>query len=343
MQPKVLSSPVRLALVGAGIFARDAHVPSLLRLPDNFEIVAVYSRTAATASALAAMLPNSPQIHTDLNALLADQTIEAVDVMLPIDVMASTVAQALASGKHVISEKPIAPDLATGRQLLNAYRQSSTSHAQQVWMVGENWRYEAAFLQAADFVRNGAIGRPITCHIAHYAPVLPTSKYYHSAWRRSGNFPGGYILDGGIHQVASLRLIVGEVAAVSAILTQVNPDLQPADTISATLHFANGALGTYLASYAVGSPWPAYLHVVGEKGSLRVLRGEIEFTSEGKTQMIKCEGFDGVQKELAAFATAIREGSPHRNSAEEALRDLAVVEAMLHAAESGQRVAVSQQ
>ncbi len=342
MQPKNLSSPVRLALIGAGIFARDAHVPSLLRLPDSFEIVAVYSRTATTASALAETLPNSPKIYTDLTALLADPMIEAVDIMLPIDVMASAVAQALASGKHVISEKPLAPDLATGRQLLDAYAQRPDNQAQQVWMVGENWRYEAAFLQAADFVRDGAIGRPITCHVAHYAPVSPTSKYYNSAWRRSGSFPGGYILDGGIHQVASLRLIVGEVAEVSAIMTQVNPALQPADTISATLHFANGALGTYLASYAVGASWPAYLHIVGEKGSLRVLRGEIELTSQGKTQMIKCEGFDGVQKELAAFANAIRTGAPHRNSAEEALRDLAVVEAMLHAAESGQRVVVSQ-
>ncbi|MCX6050770.1 MAG: hypothetical protein NT075_37245, partial [Chloroflexi bacterium] len=80
----------------------------------------------------------------------------------------------------------------------------------------------------------------------------------------------------------------------------------------------------------------------GETGHLRVLRGEIELTSQGKTQMVKCEGFDGVQKELAAFATAILEGTPHRNSAQEALRDLAVVEAMLEAAENGQRVAVHQ-
>ncbi len=341
MQPKNPSSPVRLALIGAGIFARDAHAPSLLRLPDHFEIVAIYSRTAATASALAETLPNPAKIYTDLTALLADPQIEAVDILLPIDVMAVALAQALASGKHVISEKPIAPNVATGRQLLKTFAQRREQQPQQVWMVGENWRYEAAFLQAADFVRSGEIGRPITCHVAHYAPVSPTSKYYHSAWRRSGNFPGGYILDGGIHQVASLRLIVGEIAEVSAVVTQVNPHLLPADTISATLHFANGALGAYLASYAVGAPWPPYLHVVGEKGSLRVLRGEIELTSQGKTQTLKCDGFDGVQKELAAFAAAIREGTPHHNAPEEALRDLAVVEAMLHAAASGKRIVVS--
>ena len=245
---------------------RDAHLPSLLRLGDRFAVTAIYSRTAAAATALAQSLPSPVKIYTDLAALLADPDNEAVDVMLPIDVMPEAVAQALDSGKHVISEKPLAADVATGRRLLSHYGQRN----QQVWMVGENWRYEAAFLQAADLVRGGAIGRPITCHVAHYAPVLPTSKYYHSAWRRSGSFPGGYLLDGGIHQMAALRLIVGEIAEVSAMTTQRLPDLPPADTISATLHFANGALGTYLASYAVGAPWPAHLHVVGDKGSLRV-------------------------------------------------------------------------
>jgi len=337
MQDNVISPPVRLALIGAGIFAKDAHVPSLLRLPDCFEIVAIYSRTATSASALAQTIPHPVKIYTDLTALLADADIEAVDIVLPIDAMPAAVTQALASGKHVISEKPIAGDVATGRRLLETY----TRRDQQIWMVGENYRYEEAYLQAAALIRNGEIGRPITCHLMHYAPLSPNSKYYHSAWRRSGTFPGGYILDGGIHQVAALRLLLGEIASVSAVMTQVSPDMPPADTLSTTLRFANGVLGAYLASYAVGAPWPAQIHIVGEKGALRVVRGEIELTKQGSTQTIKYPAFDGVQKELAAFAAAIRTGAAHRNPPEEALRDLAVIEAMLQAAESGRTVDVA--
>lgn len=339
MQANHTSSPVRLAIIGAGIFARDAHVPSLLRLPELFEIVAVYSRTVASATALAQAISHPVKIYTDLAQLLADDEIEAVDIVLPIDVMPEVVTQALASGKHVLSEKPIAGDVSTGQRLLEAY----TRRKQQVWVVGENYRYEEAYLQAAALVRNGAIGRLVTCHLAHYAPILPSSKYYHSAWRRSGTFPGGYILDGGIHQVAILRMIIGEVAEVSAVLTQVLPDLPPADTISATLHFKNGTLGTYLASYAVGAPWPPHLHIVGDQGALRVLRGEIELTKQGTTQTLKYPAFDGVQKELAAFATSIRTGEPHRNPPEEALGDLAIIEAMLQAAASGRTTVVSGQ
>jgi predicted dehydrogenase len=146
-------------------------------------------------------------------------------------------------------------------------------------------------------------------------------------------------MDGGVHHAAALRLIVGEISEVNATIRQNSPDLPPADTLAATLTFANGAIGTYLATYATATPWPQYLYVGGSAGSLRVQRKEIELTRKGKTERIEKEGFDGVEKELLAFAASIRTHAPHRNSAGEALRDLAVVEAMLESAERGQPVA----
>ncbi len=337
MPSNTMPKPVRLALVGAGIFARDAHLPALLRQRDQFELVAVYSRTAANAEALAQAVPTPPHIYTDLTALWADPTIEAVDIVLPIGVMPAVVAQALTSGKHVISEKPIAPDVATAQQLIDIHARQPG----QVWMVAENWRYETAFVQAAALVQRGEIGRPVTCHLAVYAPVTPASKYYHSAWRRAGAFAGGPLLDGGVHHIAALRLIVGDIAAVGAMTAQVAPDAAQADTLSATLHFANGAVGTYLVSYAVGAGWPSYLHVVGESGALRVQRGEIEITRNGSVETINCAKFDGVDHELTAFAAAIQAGAPHHNTPAAALRDVAVIEALLRSAVQGQTVTIT--
>ncbi len=326
--------PVRIALVGAGIFVRDAHLPSLLRLPERFQIVAIYSRQEATAAALAQQIPYPVELYTDLAALLARDDIEAVDVALPIPVMPGVVARCLAAGKHVISEKPIAPDVAQGQALLAQRRQ----HPTPVWMVGENWRYEEAFLQAARLIREGAIGRPLTCHWAIYTPITANSKYYHTTWRRDSSFPGGFILDGGIHHVAALRLILGEIEEVTAALVQNSPALPPADTVSATLRFENGVLGAYLATYATGTPWPPLLHIAGELGCLRVQRREVEVVANGETRRLSCAGFNGVEVELAAFADAIRLGRGHRNPPEEALQDLAVMEAILRAAEAGRAV-----
>jgi predicted dehydrogenase len=326
--------PIRIALAGAGIFASDAHVPSLLRLRGEFELVAIYSRTETTAARLAGELPGPAAIYTDFAALLDNASVEALDIVLPIPAVPALLLAALASGKHILSEKPIAPDRATARTLLAAY----TQRDQQVWMVGENWRYESAIVQAAGLVRRGAIGAPLTCHAALYTPVLPGNKYFGSLWRESGEIPGGHLLDAGVHHIAALRMIVGEIAAVSATAKQLAPHLPPVDTISAHLHFANGAVGTYLASFAVGAPWPPYFYIVGEKGALRVQRGEIELTSNGATEIIQCPKFDGVEMELRAFAQAIRRQTPHTNTPEEADRDLAVIEALLKSAASGQTI-----
>jgi predicted dehydrogenase len=336
MQTNTPVAPVRLALVGAGIFMQDAHVPSLLRQRERFEIVAVYSRSEASAAKVAQQLPHPVRIFTDYGALLADPTIEAVDIALPIPVIGAYIAEALAAGKAVISEKPIAVDTATARRLLEIHR----THPGQPWMVGENWRYETAFVEAAAMIRSGQIGTPVTAHCALYTPVLPGSKYYGSVWRESGELPGGYLLDGGVHHVAALRMLVGEIQTVSASSKQVEPRLNPADTLAAQLRFANGAVGTYLVSYGVGVPWPPYFFVVGERGALCVQRGEVEVTVEGQTQRHTYPKYDGVENELIAFADAVRTGAPYANSPQEALCDLAVVEALLQAAEQGQVVTV---
>lgn len=327
-QAIVSQHPIRLALIGAGIFARDVHLPALQALGKTFSIVAVYSRSQAKAEALAEQLPEPAEASSDLPALLARDDIEAVDIVLPINAMPPVVEMALRAGKHVVNEKPVAPDLAVGRRLLAAYAE----HSGQVWMVAENWRYEDAFAQAAAIIRSGEIGRPLLCHWVVYNPINPDNKYYATPWRRSGDFPGGFVLDVGVHHVAVLRWLLGEIVGVSAMAHQMRADLPPADTLNATLRFESGVTGVYQATYALNAPWPPALHITGEAGSVRVHRQALEVTSGGTTRTVPVTPHQGVQRELAAFAAAVREGQIHRNSPQQALQDLAVVEAMLRSA-----------
>lgn len=332
------SQPIRLALLGTGLFARDAHLPALNALAGTFEVVAIYTRDPASRAAIEAarQVPGEVTLTDDLDGLLARDDIEAVDVVWPIQRVAEGVERALQAGKHVISEKPAATSVAEGRHLLEQY----AGHPGQVWMVAENWRYEPAFQQAAELIAGGALGRLLALDwIAHVA-MAPQNPYYGTAWRREGAFMGGYLLDGGVHHIAALRMVAGEIAAVSAAVTQHRPDLPPSDTLSAALEFENGALGVYGVTYASGSPWPPSLRVVGEAGALRVHHHAIEITGEdGHTRRIEIEGRSGIQNELAAFAAAIRHGTPHANTPAEGVQDVAVIEAIIRSAESGQRVA----
>lgn len=327
-----ISSPIRLALIGAGIFARDAHVPALQRLGERFEIVAVHSRTQASAAALAKQIGEatdaSVAVVPTLDELWARPDVEAVDIVLPIDAQAPVVAAALAAGKHVSSEKPIAPDSATARRLIALHAE----RPRQVWTVAENWRYEEAFVRAAALLADGAIGQPVACHWALYNALEPANRYYQTAWRRSGSFQGGFLLDGGVHYVAALRLLLGEIAEVTGVVRSVRPDLPPADTLAATLRFAGGAVGTLLVTFAAGSPWGTPLTITGTAGSLRVDRGRIELVRAGaEVEVIECGIYNGVERELAAFADAVRLGAPLRNTPAAGLEDLVVMERVLAA------------
>jgi predicted dehydrogenase len=335
----MISEPIRLGLIGAGLFARDTIVPVLNTLTADFQVAAVYSRTTESARKLVDLLPAPADVYTDRAQLLARDDIDAVYVVLPIHLLPEAVEAALAAGKHVISEKPIAPTVVAGRDLLVAY----AAHQDRVWMVAENYRYEDPFVKAAALIAAGRIGRPLLADWAIHVPFLPDNKYYQTVWRRNEAFPGGMLLDGGVHHVAGWRLVLGEIAAVNAIGAQQRADLPPLDTLSANFHFASGTIGSYSVTYAAGAPWYGNLQIVGVEGALVVARGEpLQLTVNGATELIPVEPFMGVRDEFAAFAGAIRTGAAHRNPPEEALRDVAVVEAMLQSAVKGRTITPAQ-
>lgn len=328
--------PVRLALVGAGIFMRDAHVPALQALSDQFEVVAVYSRTQASADRVAAAFDPPLDTYTDLDALLRRDDIEAVDITVPIPLIADTVKRALSAGKHVVSEKPMAESVAVGRDLLDFY----AAHRDRAWMVAENWRYNNTFLKAAELVRGRRIGQPVMCTWTEYVPMDEKNKYYHTPWRQVGGFQGGYIMDAGVHRMAVFRMLFGEVASVSAHVSRLREDLTPHDTISASLRFDNGALGAYAVTYVTGVPWPPMLEVVGDRAALRVGRNaQIDLADGERLVPVDLEPTLDINAELMAFARSVRTGEPHRNTPEEGLQDVALIEAMLRAAETGRAVA----
>ncbi len=324
---------LRVAMVGAGIFAREAHLPAWLGQSGRAQVVAVSARSHASARALADALPGPVDVELEYARLLARTDIDAVDLALPIDLQPRFVEQALAAGKHVLSEKPAAPDVETARRLA-ALAQTS----ERIWMVAENWRYESTFRRAAAEINKGAIGKPIAAGWLLSSAMNAQNKYYQTPWRRTGAFPGGFLLDGGVHHVAALRLLLGEVEAVQAWVTQARADLPPADTMTATLRFVSGALATYMVTFAAALNSQPPLEIMGAAGRLRIDRGFVEWTRDGETRVEEAPARDGVENEIAAFVDAVLLGAPHLNTPEEGVADVAVVQAMLQSAATGRAV-----
>jgi predicted dehydrogenase len=284
------------------------------------------------------MLPYPAEATDDLAALLGRADIDAFDLAVPIAAMPGLLERTLATGKHVFSEKPIAPDSDIGRSLIALHRHNRG----QVWMVGENWRLEPAFMRAARLVAGGAIGRPRVAQWTNFAALRPADRYYATAWRRSAANESGLILDGGVHHAAVLRMILGEAASVSAVTALQRPDLPPYDTVAATITFRSGVVGGYLVSYAYEAPWPSPLLVVGDAGAIKVDTRGLELTRNGETV---AETFSSahfaVEDEFRLFADAVRSGRLHHNPPEEALADVGLVEAIMLAARGGTRVVIA--
>jgi predicted dehydrogenase len=330
-------TPIRIAVLGSGIFARDAHLPALSALPDLFEVAAIYSRTAEKAKALAATLPRPADTTTDLPALLRRDDIDAVDVILPILTEPEVILAALKAGKHVISEKPVAADVARGKALLQAAAKLTQANG-RVWMVAENFRYIQEFNLAGQMVRRGDIGQPVQFCWTTYVNMSPQDKYYHTPWRRANNFPGGLLLDKGVHNMAAMRTIMGEVESVCAFAAQWRDDLPPVDTLSATLRFESGAFGVFTITVVAACPWGDQLHVVGDEGALRIDANRLEVTAAGGKTSTQSFTGNNVLAELTEYAHAIQQGVKPVATPAEALQDVAIIEAMLESARTGAAV-----
>lgn len=350
-----MTRPIKLLLLGSG-FARDVHVPALKKLRDRFQVVGVFSRTEQHARAAARKLPGPATVFTDLERALATPGAEAVDVALPITLAADTVERALDRGLHVFSEKPIAGDSRRARELIARHQQQPD----RVWTVAENHRFSPSVLKARELIAAGAIGTPLACVWPTFIPIkgLP---FFRSDWRRAPDYDGGFLLDGGVHDVASMRLLFGEVAEVSARTRAVDPQLPPMDTMAATLTFESGMLLSYTTSYALDALKIKVLpglrallrndarpvreryghkHIVGTEGSIILSRFRLDVVRGLHRKRSWMPERHVMAEQLREFHGAVRDGRAQRNTPQEALRDLEVVEALLASAREGAVVRV---
>lgn len=166
-----------------------------------------------------------------------------------------------------------------------------------------------------------------------------------TSWRKVPEYQGGFLLDGGIHLVAGLRLILGSddpIATLSAHTCLLQEYLPPKDTVDAILKTKSGATGVFSASY--GSPFQDFAFEFDCEGGV-VRLGMDGVLVNGDFHDVSFDG-KGVVQEVAGFAASIANKSPvdKRQSPEEALADLEVLELMLVSGEqNGEKKALSLQ
>ncbi|KIJ64973.1 hypothetical protein HYDPIDRAFT_111692 [Hydnomerulius pinastri MD-312] len=363
------ASNTGVAILGSGIFAKEAHLPALETLgPLAPKLKAVYSRSEKSARELAdeaaTKLRTTPQIYhdgdpsTNLDALLARSDISTVIVVLPITLQPSIILKALAAGKHVISEKPVAPDVASGAKLIAAYEAEYKSKG-LVWRVAENFEAEPGYIAAGQALQAGKIGKVIFFSMRAVNYIDQDSKWYKTPWRTIPDYQGGFLLDGGVHSAAALRVMLPSAMTHLSGFASLNVEwLAPHDTINTIIKSADGSHGIFELSF--GAPTSSrtsigngtiitgtdgYLTVGqtkvkdpvtgGDKSVFRIVIKSVTRDADGKPGPEKEEVIDepvrGVELELASFFAAALEGKDDGlGSPLGALRDVAIIEAALN-------------
>lgn len=158
-----------IGVVGCGAVVKACHLPGYERY--GVRVVGVYDvRPEATEGVCERF--GVERVFRDLDELLAHPEIEIVDVATHPDVRAELVRRALAAGKHVLAQKPLATDLATARDLVEEGERSGLEVA-----VNQNGRWSPAWRAATLLIERGAIGDPVAVsHLYHhdYAFTLGT-------------------------------------------------------------------------------------------------------------------------------------------------------------------------
>ncbi|KAH9871403.1 hypothetical protein IAQ61_005582 [Plenodomus lingam] len=330
---------IGVAIIGSGIFAKGEHLPAIQATP-TLSLKAVYSRSFKSARALTEDLSDGAIYSDDspngkrYEDLLRRDDITGVVIALPILTQPEFIKKALAAGKHVLAEKPIAKDVATAQALLSWTQDASETTA--MYAVAENFRYLDSFLYAAREI--ASLGRVLTFRVRVAAYVEAGGKYFETAWRKVPEYQGGFLLDGGVHFIAAMRVMLqggGEkIHGVSAFTAQLQKHLPPVDTLNSTLKLGSGASGTLSVSFGTTDKGSEYM-VACEKGSVHVSRGKVTVVKEGK-EVVKEFGDEGngVGQEIKAWSESLEKGQRNEaQSPEEALSDLKILEACLRSGE----------
>src|SRR5260221_7986789 len=246
-------SKLRFGIIGCGGAAMP--VAQALAASPVAALAAAYDLNPALAQDVAERF--GARAHASLEALLADGNVQAVYIAVPHHQLAPLAAQALRAGKHALVEKPIALSLAEADALIALAEVAGLG-------LGVNYdlRQSAQAQQARALVRAGAIGEIFAVRIqtiidkpASYWQSGYSGRWVNS-WRASqAQAGGGVTLMNSSHQLDIVRFVTGlEVTRVSGeVGTLATPPelagltMEVEDTVSASLRYANGAIGSLVA------------------------------------------------------------------------------------------------
>jgi len=228
---------VRLAVVGAGNFAKGMHLPNLQSLGELYSLRAIVSRSGHNATAVARQF-GAGYATTDYQAVLADPEIDAVLIATRHHHHAAMVLEGLRAGKHVVVEKPLALSGTELTEISAFYESVKETQEQPILLTGFNRRFSPHTQLLSERVRNRT--NPLILNYRMNAGYIPLDAWVHGA-------EGGGRNIGEACHIYDLFVFLTGSRAVDVVARTIRPETgyyTHHDNFVATVTFADGSLAT---------------------------------------------------------------------------------------------------
>jgi predicted dehydrogenase len=330
---------IRLGLIGTGLAVEKLHWPALRRLEDRYVVTAFADLSVAQGERFSSYSGVAMAgFTTDHHRLLARDDVDAVLISVPIPSLYAVAEDSLAAGKDVLCEKPTGTDEEQAR----AFLALEERHPDRTILIGENYLYRDDIRHARALLDNGAIGKLHLMAWRRAGHLVPREGSFTSTpWRHRPQYRGGVYLDAGVHDVAQIRMLCGEVTQVHAAVQWANSTIDSPSDLTLNLAFAGGAIGNYTSTYSeITLPEePNDMRLYGTEGVLLLSGPEPErrvtlTRADGTTHTGVFRGIDnGYYAELCNFSDAVRHGEPVVGTVGQSVANMLVVLRALDSAE----------
>ncbi|HWK44477.1 MAG TPA: Gfo/Idh/MocA family oxidoreductase [Stellaceae bacterium] len=344
------SSPVRLAVMGAGLIGKS-HIAHITRRPEAFLAAIVDPMPAAREMAAT----QGTAWYPSFSEMLGEMRPEGIIVATPNQMHVTHGLDCIAAGIPTLVEKPLADEVAEAEKLVTAADKAGVP-----LLTGHHRRHNPLIQKAKEVIDSGRLGRIMSVQGTCW--FFKPDDYFALPWRRQKG--AGPVFLNLIHDVDLLRYLCGDVVAVQAAESRPMRGNDVEEVAVILLHFASGAIGTVNVSDAIQSPWsweftsgenPAYTHthetcynIGGTGGSLSIPQLDLwrhpakaDWWTPLERERIGVVHEDPLGLQIANFCGVIRGTAQAVVPASEGLKTLKVIEAVKKAAASGGLVRLS--
>lgn len=263
---------IRVGVIGFGLAGRVFHAP-LISSVDGFELAAVLERKSDEA---AKRYPGI-RVYRELDAMLADSSLDLIVVASPSGTHFEIARRVIEAGKHLVVDKPVAPQAAEIAELARLARERGV-----MLIPFHNRRWDGDSLTVRKLVEEGAVGRIVhlEARMERWAPGATRR-----AWKNDAAEGGGVLLDLGTHLVDLALVLFGLPLGVSAEVERERDGKGANDSFVIRLRYAE--MRVTLGSNLLSSPPGPRFVLRGTRGNYRKMGVDPQEAAPGRITRIE--------------------------------------------------------